>query len=79
LLYLQSPILDERVLHQLRAGAPSLPISLSVGVQLPLLLLWISIKWRQWLSLHPALKYYLIINFLVGHLLVGVITLTNDT
>jgi hypothetical protein len=38
----RSPFLDVRVLHQLRAGAPSLLISLSVGVQPPLLQLWIS-------------------------------------
>src|SRR5712691_1741665 len=36
----RSPLLGARVLHQRHAGAPSLPISLSVGVQLRLLLLW---------------------------------------
>ncbi len=37
--YLRFPLLGGCVLHPLRAGAPSLPISLSGGVRLPLPLL----------------------------------------
>lgn len=37
--YLRSPLLGGRVLHPLRAGGPSLPISLSAGVRLLLPLL----------------------------------------
>ena len=75
----RSPPLGGRALHPQHAGAPSLSISLSVGVQLRLLLLWKSGQIDQSYSFRPTLNHYLIINILVGYLLIDIVTFMNDT